>query len=334
MIIDAYTHWTPVNFVKELSKSSDETARKAAEYVINLSSDKLNFIEMDKRLQDLDKYGYDQQVTMVHSIIEPNTFNLSTKESIKFASIINDDILELNRKSKGRIIGIGTIPLHSLDSGGLEEMDRVVYQGLKGFMIPTNALGKPVDAFFPALERASKLGVPIYIHPVDTLESMSRPYEIEYDLMHVLGWPYETSVIWARLVLSGIMEKLPDLKVVTHHLGGTIPYLIGRIQESYNDKASKVMNVKGEIFKSKASPLEMIKRFYYDTAIGGNVAAIKCGKEIIGYKNIIFSTDYPWGPDAGRTRMKNYPEYVKNSNFSPEELENIFYKNITRLLKL
>lgn len=334
MIIDAYTHWTPVNFVKELAKSSDGAARKAAEYAINLSAEKTNFIEVEKRLQDLDKYGYEQQITMVHSIIEPNTFNLSTEENLRLASVINDDLLELNRKSKGRILGVGTIPLHALDSGGLEEMDRAVDQGLKGFMVPTNALGKPVDAFFPALERASELGVPIYVHPVDTLESMGRPYEIEYDLMHVLGWPYETSVIWARLVLSGIMEKLPDLKVITHHLGGTIPYLIGRIQESYDAKASKVMNVKGELFNSRTSPLEMVKRFYYDTAIGGNPAAIKCGNEVIGYRNIIFSTDYPWGPDAGRSRMNSYPEHVRNADFSPEELEDIFHKNITKLLRL
>lgn len=334
MIIDAYTHWTPVNFVKELAKSSDGSAREAAEYAINLSAEKPNFIEMEKRLQDLDRYGFEQQVTMVHSIIEPNTFNLSTKENLKLASVINDDLVELNRKSKGRILGVGTIPLHALDSGGLEEMNRAVDLGLKGFMMPTNALGKPVDAFLPALERASKLEVPIYIHPVDTLESMGRPYEIEYDLMHVLGWPYETSVIWARLVLSGIMEKLPHLNVVTHHLGGTIPYLIGRIQESYDAKASKVMNVKGELFNSRTSPVDMIKRFHYDTAIGGNPAAIKCGSEVIGYKNIIFSTDYPWGPDAGRTRMNTYPDHVRKANFSPDELEEIFSKNITKLLKL
>ena len=123
MIIDAYTHWTPVNFVKELAKSSDGAARKAAEYAINLSAEKPNFIEMEKRLQDLDKYGYEQQITMVHSIIEPNTFNLSTEENLRLASVINDDLLELNRKSKGRILGVGTIPLHALDSGGLEEME-------------------------------------------------------------------------------------------------------------------------------------------------------------------------------------------------------------------
>ena len=102
MIIDAYTHWTPVNFVKELAKSSDGSAREAAEYAINLSAEKPNFIEMEKRLQDLDRYGFEQQVTMVHSIIEPNTFNLSTKENLKLASVINDDLVELNRRFGGK----------------------------------------------------------------------------------------------------------------------------------------------------------------------------------------------------------------------------------------
>lgn len=334
MIIDAYTHWTPVNYVKQMREVKDESARKAAEYAINLSREKPNFIDMEKRLEDLAKFGFDQQVTMVHSIIEPNTFNLTQEENLRLAATINDDLATMSGNSKEKILGVGTIPLHSLQSGGLEEMDRAVSLGLKGFMMPTNALGKPVDAFYPALERASKLGVPIYIHPVDTLESMGRPYEIEYDLMHVLGWPYETSVIWARLVLSGIMDRLPSLNVVTHHLGGTIPYLIGRIQESYDAKASKVMNVKGQLFSSNRSPIEMIKRFHYDTAIGGNPAAIKCGNEVIGHSNILFSTDYPWGPDAGRARMGTYPEHVRNANFTREELEDVFHNNISRLLKL
>jgi predicted TIM-barrel fold metal-dependent hydrolase len=334
VIIDAYTHWTPVRYVKELTKVNDYQARKAGDYAINLSREKKNFMDIDARLDDLKKFGFEKQITMVHSIIEPNTFNLSDEEGMRLSSMINDDLVDLSKKSGGKILGIGTIPLHCLESGGLEEMERAVSLGIKGFMMPTNALGKPLDSFYPALEKASKLSVPIYIHPVDTPETMGRPYEIEYDLMHVLGWPYETSVIWARLVLSGIMEKLPGLKVVTHHLGGTIPYLIGRIQESYDAKASKVMNVKGEIYSARKSPMEMIKRFYYDTAIGGNPSAIKCGKEVIGHENIVFSTDYPWGPDSGRSRMETYPDHVRMANFDNDQLEDVFYKNITKLLGL
>lgn len=334
MIIDAYTHWTPVNYVKQLNSVRSESARKAAEYTSQLSKEKPNFIQMEKRLEDLEHFGFDLQITMVHSIIEPNTFELTPEENLKLTSVLNDDLVELVNKSKGKIEALGTIPLHALDNGGLEEMERAISIGLKGFMVPTNSLGKPIDEFFPALEKASKLGVPVYIHPVDTVEKMGRPYEIEFDLMHVLGWPYETSLIWARLVLSGVMERLHQLKVVTHHLGGTIPYLIGRIQESYDSKASKVMNVRGEVYKSSKTPLEMLKRFYYDTAIGGNSAAIQCGADVVGSENIVFSTDYPWGPDSGRGRMSTYPDLLKKSEFAKDELEEIFSGNITKLLKL
>lgn len=334
MIIDAYTHCTPINFVKKLANTRSELARKAAEYTMKLSQEKPNFIQMERRLSDLERFGFDLQITMVHSIIEPNTFDLSPEENLQLTSVLNDDLIELSRRSKGKIIALGTIPLLSLQSGGLEEMDRAVNMGLKGFMVPTNSLGKPIDAFFPALERASKLGVPIYVHPVDTIEGMSRPYEIEFDLMHVLGWPYETSLIWTRLVLSGLMDRLPQLKVVTHHLGGTVPYLIGRIQESYDSKSSKVMNLRGEVFNSNKSPNEMLKRFYYDTAIGGNKAAIKCGVDVVGSENVVFSTDYPWGPDSGRGRMKTYPNLLLSSGFTDEELENIFHRNISTLLHI
>jgi aminocarboxymuconate-semialdehyde decarboxylase len=334
MIIDAYTHWTPPNYLKQLSNAKSEGAKKAAKYTSQLSREKPNFIQLEKRLEDLDRFGFKMQITMVHSIIEPNTFELDSEENLKLTSILNDDLVELVDKSKGRIAGLGTIPLQALNNGGLEEMERAIDMGLKGFMVPTNSLGKPIDQFFPALEKASKLGVPIYIHPVDTIEKMSRPYEIEFDLMHVLGWPYETSLIWARLVLSGVMERLHQLKIVTHHLGGTIPYLIGRIQESYDSKASKVMNVRGELFNSGNTPTEMLRRFYYDTAIGGNAAAIQCGREVVGIENMVFSTDYPWGPDSGRNRMSTYPDLLRKLNFTEEELETVFSGNITKLLNL
>lgn len=335
MLIDAYTHWSPPSYLKELLKVKDETAMREAKHVTALSSKKHGFMDLGERLRDMDRYGFDAQVTMVHSIIEPNTFPLPAEENLRLVRLINDDVNNLSEKSEGRIHGIGTIPLMSLNSGGLEEMERAVKDlGLKGFMVPTNSCGVPIDRFESALAMAEKLDVPLYIHPVDTPKGSGRDYETDYDLMHVIGWPYETGLVWMRLILSGIMEKYQRLNIITHHLGGIIPYLMGRIQESYDSKASKVLNPRGEEYERVYNPLDYMKRFYYDTALGGNQPAVKCGTEVVGEDRVLFSTDYPWGPDSGRKRMATYPDMVSSLGLSEDSTQEIFSGRIIRLLKL
>ncbi|AKA49205.1 hypothetical protein IX51_08930 [uncultured archaeon] len=336
MILDAYTHWTPPNYVKELSTVKNGSAVAEARHVMDLSSQNKSFIDPEFRIKEMDQFGFAAQVTMVHSIIEPNTFELTNEENLRLVRVINDEISALESDTHGRIMGVGSIPLNSLEEGGLEEMDRAIRElGLKGFMVPTNACGVPVDNFGLAWERAAKLDVPVYIHPVDTYGKNSRSYEQEYDLMHVLGWPYETGLIWMRLMLSGILSKFPSLKIITHHLGGVIPYMIGRIQESYDSKASKVLNVRGESYGVEGyNPKDYLDSFYYDTAIGGNLSALKLGLDVVGQEKMIFSTDYPWGPDGGKVRMANYPGLIEHLGLDGEALENLFSKTAMRLLKI
>src|SRR2546425_11151618 len=107
----------------------------------------------------------------------------------------------------------------------LREMDRAIEKlGAKGIQIFTNVNGRPLDEpeFYPIFERmANKHDLPVWVHPTRTAKFADYVSESKskYEIYWLFGWPYETSVFMARLVFSGMMEKLPGLKIITHHLG-------------------------------------------------------------------------------------------------------------------
>ena len=248
--------------------------------------------------------------------------------------LANDDIAEIPKEAKGKIVSLGVAPLHDR-SACIDEMTRAVQElGLKGFMIATNSLGIPMDKFSYFWEQAEKLDVPVYVHPEDPFKTIGRPYEKEFDLSHVFGWPFETSITFSRLIFSGVMQRHPKLRVLSHHLGGMIPFLAGRIDESYDYTASLVNPESKANRLLKGRAIDYFKRFYYDTAVGGNPAAIKCGLEIFGAERVVFSTDYPWGPKGGRQRLERYPAIMQALRLSKKEKSLILEENARKLLKL
>jgi predicted TIM-barrel fold metal-dependent hydrolase len=175
----------------------------------------------------------------------------------------------------------------------------------------------------------------LYTYPADPRTSSSRPYEDEFDLMHVLGWPFESSLAASRLVLSGIISSHENLNVIIHHTGAMIPFFAGRIIESFRQKLSLLKP--DQKFDAAAQgtnllPIDHFRRFYFDTAIGGNKYAVDCAYRIFGSKRIIFGTDYPFGPDQGRERIATYPDMIRELGLTETEKSEIFFDTASRLL--
>ncbi len=334
-ITDAYTHNVPRTYLRQFLDSSNPEVHEAAESTRERSESQPNLIDFETRISQMNKYGISKQVTCLYQGVDPNHIPVGNgTDQVKLCSVINDGMSKEMEKSGGRIFALGTPPLQGLEAGGIEEIRRAIRDlGLKGFMVVTNVHGEPVDHFKEFWDEANHLGVPVYLHPVDPVSSDSRPYEDEYDLMHVLGWPFETSLTMARLVFSGTMSRNPDLRVVAHHLGAMIPYFAGRINESY-DKETLLVKPEQRFEESKGTKpsIERFRGFYLDTAIGGNRHAIECAREIFGAQKIIFGTDYPFGPSGGTRRLANYPDIVRATNLSAEEKRMILEENATKLL--
>ena len=305
----------------------------------------------DTRLADLDKFGMQAQVTGNYEAIDPNQLPVDPETQLSLCKTVNDDMARVMQASHGRIHTLANVPLSALSIGGLDEMRRAIKDlGLKGFMVITNARGMPIDKFPSFWEEAAKLSAPVFIHPCNPASNEGRPYEAEYDLVHVFGWPFESTLIISRLVFSGIVKNNPSLRIVIHHAGAMIPFFAGRMNESYRGRPPSNMaegtegiyayrkgkKAPSENKVSKITPIieDFVKQIYYDTAIGGNAAAIRCASEIFGSDRIVFGTDYPFGPKGGRGRLESYPSVVKSTGFSKSDLRKIFNENIATLLRL
>jgi len=334
-VIDAYTHFYPKPYLTRLMALKSEKARAHATRWARRAEVDRHYIDVAARLVDLDKFGIDYEVTAVSQDVDPNNIGaLEDGEELSLAGFLNDQMARVMEESHGRIFSLGTVPFGSIESAGIDEMRRAVRDlGLKGFMVLSNVNGTPIDKFQTFWAEVEKLGVPVYIHPIDPISNASRSYEDEYDLMHVFGWPFETTLILARLVFSGTLERYPGLKILAHHLGGMIPFFAGRINESYSKTmgaAKAEQQVKA--LEENRSAIDLFRNFYYDTAIGGSVDAIRCGLGVFGPDRIIFGTDYPFGPESGRSRLRTYPGTIRELGLSSEDTDKIFEKNARRLV--
>src|SRR4029453_5520026 len=128
---------------------------------------------------------------------------------------------------------VASLPMNNPDAA-VREIDRAIDDlGATGVQIYTNAAGRPGDprGYQPTCGRMAQRDLPIWMHPARpaTFADYAGEKRSKYDMWWAFGWPYETSVAMGRLVFSGIFDRHPELKIITHHLGDTIPFCAGRV---------------------------------------------------------------------------------------------------------
>ena len=226
MRIDAYTHFIPHKFyhdVMEQGGHADIGKRMRGVPAI---------YDLDVRKKVVDKFkDYAQIVSYPMPPLEVMTSD--PKQVEEYAKIVNDGFAEMCAKNPDHFPGwVAQAPLAAPDAGVRESL-RALKNGACGVQIYTNIAGRPLDnpEFAPFWEAMNKNGMPIWLHPArganftDYLSEKKSKYEIWW----TFGWSYETGAAMARLVFSKIMDKYPKLKIITHHFGGIVPMLEGRI---------------------------------------------------------------------------------------------------------
>ncbi|MFC2072940.1 amidohydrolase family protein [Chloroflexota bacterium] len=336
MIIDAHAHMIHISYLEWLSEKGGAEGKRRAARMRETALRRPHQMDVGQRLEQLNRNNIDFQV-----VTPGGGGGLPVDDSaaaLTIARVINDGMAKLTEESKGRLIAGGTVPLTEFKQGGAKEMTRAI-KGLrlKAITIPSHIKEKPLDApefeFFWA--QAAEMDVPVYIHPSSPAQHRDRVYEGEYDLSHVFGLELETVLVLSRLVFSGIMERYPALKVVGHHLGGGLPFWMGRVNETY-DVTNPLHDVQAKtIHGGLSKPLfDYCSRFYYDTAVGGSTPAIRCAYDVFGADQIIFATDAPNGPGTGEVRLSTYPNAIKSLGLPEVDNEKIFADNAKRLLNL
>jgi len=222
----------------------------------------------------------------------------------------------------------------------LKEMERALDQlGAFGVQIYSNAAGKPLDApeFLPLFQEAVRRDIPIWMHPARGADFPDYQTETKslYEIWWTFGWPYETSVAMARLVFAGYFDKLPNLKIITHHMGGMIPYFEGRVGYGWDQLGKRTSDVDYiSLLKSmKKRPVDYFKNFYADTALFGAGPATECGFEFFGLENVVFASDMPFEPAPGLYARETI-KCVEALDLTKEQKDKIYRGNAEKLLKL
>jgi uncharacterized protein len=259
----------------------------------------------------------------------------------ELARIANDCMAEICRKYPHAFPAfVAALPLNDIDAS-ITEMERAIGSlGTRGVQLFTNVNGRPLSAaeFRPIFRRMAEYDLPVFIHPMrgPNFPDYATEKASEDEIWFSFGWPYETTACMARLIYSGLFDELPQLKIISHHMGGMIPYFPAKIKLGFRQifHGTVERNPIAEQCGLKRRPLDYFKMLYADTALGGEAAPTRCGHAFFGTSHCLFATDAPFDPERGRALIADTLQGVQALGLAEEEMTLIFAGNAKRILKL
>ena len=327
-IVDIYCHIMPEKFSEQMSRIAPRLGNIAA----RLRGVKKLF-DLDERFREMDQFGdYREIISLPNPPIEDLAGGDVGRE---LARIGNDAMAELCARHPQRFpTFVAALSMTDVD-GSVREARRAVKElGAGGVQIFTSVAGRPLDdpGFEPIFATMAELDLPIWLHPARTASMTDYPGEPKsrFEMWWCFGWPYDTSVAMVRLALWGLLDRYPRLKIITHHLGGMIPYYDGRIGPGLEVLGSRTSDEDySKILPSLKRPhLDYMRDFYGDTALfGGGIHAVRCGLEFFGAEHVVFATDTPLGPIAPTI------DVIDRLEIAEADRRKIFAGNAERLLK-
>jgi aminocarboxymuconate-semialdehyde decarboxylase len=329
MILDIYTHILPDAFFREMSRVSPRLENIGA----RLRGVKKLF-DLDLRFAEMDEIGAYAQVI---SLPNPPLEEIAQGETAaQLARVANDAMAELVAQHPRRFPAFAAaVSLDDVDLG-LREAERAIGElGARGIQIFTNIAGHPLDEprFAPVFAALAARDLPIWLHPARnaSMPDYASEQKSRFEMWWCFGWPYETSVAMARLVFSGVFDRHPGLKIVTHHLGGgMIPFFDGRMGAGMEVLGARTSDEDySKVLSSLKRPhLDYFREFYADTALFGAGNGLICGLDFFGADRVVFSTDAPLGPIAKTIAA------VDALDLDPGARAKIMVGNAERLMKL
>jgi predicted TIM-barrel fold metal-dependent hydrolase len=271
------------------------------------------------RIREMDEAGIDLQVISENN---PATQNLDAESAVALARASNDALHEAVRAHPGRFAGFATLPTPD-PKAAADEFERAVTKfGFKGAMIMGLTHGRFMDdkQFFPVFERAVALDVPVYIHPTPPHPAVQEAYFKDYPALAgaPLGFTIEALTHTFRLIVSGLFDRLPTLKIIAGHLGETAPFLLWRTENSLGDRV-KMPRAFADYYR---------EHFWLTTSGAFSDAALTCSIAEMGVERILFSVDWPFVSNlAGRKWLEKAP-------VNEHDRALIFGANARKLLKL
>jgi 2,3-dihydroxybenzoate decarboxylase len=235
----------------------------------------------------MEEAGIDMQIL---SLVSPGVQAFDAATGTRMARKINDGLYKVVQKYPKKFAGLASIAPQD-PMGAAAELERAVKElGLKGASINSHTRGEYLDnrKYRVVFEKAERLGVPIYIHPRSPSPDMAKPY-LTYPVLATAmsGFAAEVSIHALRLIVSGLFDEHPQLKIIIGHLGEALPFWLWRLDDRWLRAAPGGLSVKNK-------PSQYIKDNFFITTSGNfSVSAFLCSYLELGAERILFAVDYP-----------------------------------------
>jgi aminocarboxymuconate-semialdehyde decarboxylase len=299
--IDAFPHVLPKPYFDRMMRVSSPRLASIQQRMADIPA----LYDLDVRFRVMDEFGdYRQILTLASPPIEALGEPTLARD---LATLANDSMADLVAKHPDRFAGFAaSLAMNDDPDAIVTEIDRAIGTlGALGIQVFTSANGVPLDdpRFEPLFARMAALDRAIWVHPTRAASTPDYPGETasKFELWWAFGWPYETAIFMSRLVFSGHLDRHPGLRILTHHGGGLVPHLSGRIDHGLDQLGARTPGGDIAAVREKLArrPSETFRMFYGDTALFGAAHALRCSIDYFGVDHIIFGTDMPFDEEGG-----------------------------------
>ena len=324
-VVNPHAHWFPEEWIKlvEAEGAPYDIRMRRDGAVWHMESPKLNvtmspeYFDLGERIRRMDQRGVDVQAM---SLTNPMVDWAPPALGLKLAQAFNDACSVAHTAHPDRFLGLATLPMQAPDLA-VQEIERVSkLPGIRGICVSTFPASKELDdpGFHPIYAACERLGWCVFLHPVDTIgrDRLGRFY-----LRNLLGNPYDSGVAAAYLIFGGVLDMFPTLDVCLPHSGGTLPWVIGRLDQG--------VRVRAELKHMKKPASAYLRRFFYDTIVHDDTALLHLIR-LVGVDRMVLGDDFPF--DMGYVKPVEVLEGLKG--ISTAERDKILGGNAVRILKI
>lgn len=238
--------------------------------------------DYDLRIQAMDAAGIDISIV---SLTCPNVYWGGAEVSSEAARESNASMAEAQRARGDRIRWFASLPWEYPERA-VEELARSCEEGAVGVMVIANIAGRSLTeaAFAPIWAEIDRRGLPVLVHPGEPPGSDLMDMGA-YDLSWSVGFMFDTTLAFTRMIFDGFLDRYPDLKLIAAHGGGTLPYLVGRFEKGDEVELPSRRRM-------TAKPTDYLRRIWYD-CITYDPGALRYLISVVGADRVLFGTDWP-----------------------------------------
>jgi aminocarboxymuconate-semialdehyde decarboxylase len=313
MRIDVHGHYLPAEYIDFQAQVRGEGVRQ--DMAIKLQG------KIDERVGMLDEAGVDLQVLSLGSNVP---YHDRESDAVEAARLANDAYAGIARQYAGRLAAFGSVPLPHVDAAIAEASRCLGELNMLGITLGCSVYERTLDdpAFAPFWAELNRRKAVVFLHPIFRA---TDAHIRDYELARMVGACFEDTLAALRLLLSGVIDRNPDLRVIVPHFGGFLPFLLERL----NDEAEREGHA-GIRPAVATPPSELVKTLWFDT-VNCHPAALRCACESFGADRIMLGTDFPY---LAGERFERAVTYVADAGLSEADTAAIYAGNAQALLGL